>query len=107
MKRFTTKTNWKKALKHIRNRKTFAADRIKKVRKRFFNSLNPSFVTDNNLFWKTIKPFFSNKGNYGSQIKLIEKDEVLQDDDLIAKDLNKFFKNAVSTLNIKKQFHHQ
>ena len=38
-----------------------------------------------------IKPFFSNRGNYGSQIKL-EKDEALQDDDLIAKELNKFFK---------------
>ena len=48
-----------------------------------------------------IKPFFSNEGNYGSQIKLVEKDEVLQDDDLITKELNKFFKNAVSTLNIK------
>ena len=33
-------------------------------------------------------------------MKLAEKDEVLQDDDLIAKELNKFFKNAVSTLNI-------
>ena len=44
---------------------------------------------------------FSNKGNYGSHIKLAEKDEVLQDDDLIAKELNKLFKNAVSTLNIK------
>ena len=34
---------------------------------------SPSFVTDNKSFWKTIKPFFSNKGNYVSQIKLIEK----------------------------------
>ena len=73
----------------------------KKERKRFFNNLNRYFVTDNNLLWKTIKPFFSNKGNYGSQIKLAEKDEVLQDDDLIAKELNKLFKNVVSTLNIK------
>ena len=32
----------------------------------------------------------------------MKKDEVLQDDDLIAKELNKFFKNAVSTLNVKK-----
>ena len=40
-------------------------------------------------------------GNYRSRIKLVEKDEVLQDDDLIAKELNKFFKNSVSTLNIK------
>ena len=65
------------------------------------NNLNPSFVTDNKLFRKTLKPFFSNKENYGSQIKSVEKDVVLQDDDLIAKELNKFFKNTVSTLNIK------
>ena len=43
-----------------------------------FNNLNPSFVTDNKLFGETFKPFFSNKGNYGAQIKLVEKDEVLQ-----------------------------
>ena len=74
---------------------------VQERRKRFFNSLNPSFVTDNILFWKTIKPFFLNIGNYRSQITLVEKDEVLQDDDQIAKELNKFFKNAVSTSNIK------
>ena len=43
-----------------------------------------------------IKPLFTNKGNYGSQIKLVEKDN-----DLIAKELNEFFKNAVAILNIK------
>ena len=41
------------------------------------------------------------KGNYGSQIELVEKNEVLQDDDLISKKLNEFFKNDVFTLNIK------
>ena len=30
LKKFTTKANRRKALKHVRNRKTFAADRIKK-----------------------------------------------------------------------------
>ena len=50
---------------------------------------------------KIIKSFFSNKGKCGSQIELVEKDEVLQDCDLIGKELNKFFKNDVSTLNIK------
>ena len=34
-------------------------------------------------------------------MKLVGKDEVLQDDGVIAVELNKFFKNAVSTLNIK------
>ena len=91
LKKFTTKINWKKILKHIRNRNLLQQTAKKKERKLFFNGLNPSFVTDNKLFCKMIKPFFSNRGNYGSQIKL-EKDEALQDDDLIAKELNKFFK---------------
>ena len=95
------KNKSEKSFKAYKKQKIFCSRLYKKERKWFFNSLNPSFVTDNKLFWKTIKPFFSNKGNYGLQIKLVEKDEVLQDDDLITKELNKFFKNAVSILNIK------
>ena len=95
------KNKSEKSFKAYKKQKSFCSRLYKKERKRFFNNLNPSFVTDNKLFWKTIKPFFSNKRNYGSQIKLVEKDEVLQDDDLIAKELNKFFRNVVSTLNIK------
>ena len=96
-----SKNKSEKSFKAYKKVKIFCSRLYKKERKRFFNNLNPSFVTDNKLFWKTIKPFFSNKGNYGSQIKLVQKDEVLQDYDLIAKELNKFFKNAVSTLNIE------
>ena len=61
-----------------------------------------SFVTDNKLFWKIIKPFLSNKGNNGLQIKLVERDEVLQADNLIAKELREIFKNVVSKLKINK-----
>ena len=92
------KNKSEKSFKAYKKQKNFCIRLHKNERKRFFNNLNPSFVTDNKLFWKTIKPFFSNKGNYGSQIKLVEK---LQDDDQIAKELNKFFKNVVSALNIK------
>lgn len=61
-----------------------------------------SFVTDNKLFWKIIKPFLSNKGNNGLQIILVEKDEVLQADNLTAKELREIFKNVVSKLKINK-----
>ena len=102
------KNKSEKSFKAYKKQKNFCSRLYKKERKRFFNNLNPSFVTDNKLFWKTIKPFFSNKGNYGSQIKLVEKDEVLQDDDLIAKELNKFFKNACVYIKYqRKQFHQQ
>ena len=87
-------------LRAYKKQKNYCSRLYKKERKKFFNGLNPSFVTDNKLFWKTIKPFFSDKGNYGDNIKLVEEEQVLQNDSEIAEQLNKFFKNAVSTLGI-------
>ena len=52
-----------------------------------------------NCYKKTILSLFLEY--YRSQIKLAEKDEVLQDDGLIAKDINELFKNVVSISNIK------
>ena len=71
------KNKSEKSFKAYEKQKYFCSRPYKKERKRFFNILDPCFVPDNKLFWKTIKPFFSNKGSYGSQIKLVEKDEVL------------------------------
>ena len=75
-----------------KSRKFIAVDftLYKKERKKFFNELNPSFVTDNKLFLKTVKPFFSDKGNYGANIKLFQEEEVLQNHSEIAEKLNEF-----------------
>ena len=29
-------------------------------------------MKDDNLFWKTVMPFFSNKGDHGPNVKVIE-----------------------------------
>ena len=47
-----------------------------------------------------MKPFFSNKGNFGPDIKLVERNELIQNDQEMAIELNTFFKDAVSTLKI-------
>ena len=57
-------------------------------------------MSDNKLFWKTVKPFFSNKRSHRGNIKLSEGDKLLQDDSEVAEELNKFFKKAVSTLDV-------
>ena len=62
-------------------------------------------MNDNKLFWKTVKPFFSNKGSFGNKIKLVENDEFLQDDKYIAEEMNNFFKNALLTLDIKANYY--
>ena len=72
-------------------------DSTKKERKFFFNKLNTSFLSDNKLFWKTVKPFFSNNGSHRGNIKLVESDELLQHDNEVVEELNNFFKEAIST----------
>ena len=77
-------------LRAYKKRRNYCSRLYKKKRKKFFNELTPSFVSDNKLFWETLKEFFYNKGNYGANIKLVEK-EVLQNDSEIDEKLNESF----------------
>ena len=97
-KKYLKKTG--QSLRAYEKQKNYRSRLYKKEIKKFFNGLNQSFVADNKLFWKTVKPFFSDKGNYGASIKLVEREEVLQNDSEVAEKLNEFFKNAVFTLGI-------
>ena len=44
-----------------------------------------------------MKRFFSNKGNLGPNIKLVEKSELIQNDQEIANELNTFLKALFQT----------
>ena len=88
------------SLRNYKKQKNYCSRLYKKERKNFFNKLNTSFVSDNKLFWKTVKPFFSNNGSHRGNIKLVEGDKLLQDDSEVAEELNNFFKEAVSTLDV-------
>ena len=89
----------KKALKHITKRKTFAADCIKKNGNGFSTILIRLLLLTINYSgkWRN-HGIILFKVNYGWQIKLVEIDEVLQEDGLIAKELNEFFKNDMSNI---------
>ena len=86
--------NWE----HTKSKKIIVVDYTKKERKQIFNKLNPKFVSDNKLFWKTVKPLFSSKGSYNANIKLTDKDEIIQNDEKVAETLNSFLENAASSL---------
>ena len=63
-------------------------------------NLDINKITDNKTFWKTTKPFFSDKGTGKTDIILIEEDNIFQEDHEVAKILNDHFSNAVKALNI-------
>ena len=88
------------SLRAYKKQKNYCSRLYKKERKKFFNNLNPKFVSDNKLFWKTVKPLFSNKASYNANIKLTDEDEIMQNDEKVAETLNTFFGNAVSNLKL-------
>ena len=97
-KYFKKQTN--ESLKAYAKQKNYFSKLKKKERKKFFDNFNTSVVSDNQTFWKVIKPFFTNKSTFGRNIKLTENEEILRDDTEIAEELNRFFSNAVKSLNI-------
>ena len=74
---------------------------LRKTKKNYFNRLNPSLITDNKFFWRVIKPLFSEKCFTNENITLIEKNEIIEDDNKISEIFNDFFTNAVKNLNIE------
>ena len=48
-----------------------------------------------------MKPLFSNKGDHSANIKLTEKDEIIQSDNKVAVTLYSFLKSAVSSLKVQ------
>ena len=102
MKRFCLKTYFKKqdnhSLRAYKKQKNYCSRLYKKERKNFFNNLNPKFLSDNKLFWKTVKPLFSSKYSYNANIKLTDKDKMIQIDKKVAETLNSFFEIAISSL---------
>ena len=73
---------------------------LRKSKRNFYSSLNPRFVSDTKTFWKTVKPFFSEKISSNENIVLIEKEEIISEDNRISELFNDFFRNAVINLNV-------
>ena len=57
-------------------------------------------MADSKKFWKTTKPFLSDKGAGNNDIILIEGGEIFQQDSEIAGIFGGFFSNAVKSLNL-------
>ena len=76
-------------------------------RKRYYENLDENKVTDGREFWKTTKPFLSDKGaSRQSKITLIKYGNIISEDLDVANTMNAFFDQAVSSLSIKDPVEH-
>ena len=76
---------------------------FRKGKKEFYNKLDTKTATDNKLFWKVIKPSFSDKACGSENITLIENEEIINNEKEICGIFNNFF-NAIVT-NLKAHNH--
>ena len=77
---------------------------LRKTKKKYFNSFNIKQVSDNKLFWKSIKPFSSDKEPSSSKITLVQGNNIESNKEEIANIMNNYFINVTKTLNLNKHF---
>ena len=88
--RNSTVENRNKYKKH----KNFCSKLYEKERKKFYSNLDIKNIIYNKLFWKTMKPFLSDKCNHSSKISLVRNGNVISHDFELAKVFKNFFDNS-------------
>ena len=69
---------------------------LRKSKREYYSNLDVKNITDNKTFWKTIKPFLSDKVTSTQKIN----DKIVKNDNDAARVLNSFFSNIVRDLKI-------
>ena len=70
---------------------------LRKTKINYYGNLNKKDMTDNKKFWKTVKPFLSDKSINSDKIHLNENGKLINSKTKTAEVLNEFFSNMVKT----------
>ena len=89
--------NWYLYKKQI----NFCVSLLRKTKRNYFKNVKMQDITDNKKFWKTIRPYFSDKGYYQTKITIVEKDAIITDEKKIATLMNNYFINITKNLDLK------
>ena len=72
-----------------------------KTKRNFYRNLKPENLDMNKYFWKTFKVFLSDKDKSSEKLILVEDNNIITDDDELAKIFNYYFSNLATSLDIK------
>ena len=88
-------------LKSYKKQTNFCSKLYKKESKKYYQRLDLNNVTNNKKFWKSVKPFLSEKLTTFPEISLAEHDEIIPDESKVANSFSNFFENTIHLLGIK------
>ena len=89
--------NWQ----NYKRQRNICSNILKSTKKTFFETLNINEITDNRKFWKTVKPFFTDKSKTSKNIVLTEKNKTLNSNKKISNTFNEYFTNIIQGLNLR------
>ena len=91
-----TAENWN----NFRKQRNSCVRLFREEKRNYYNSLDISLVTDNKKFWKTVKPFFSDRSQSQNKIVLTEDERIISNDVEVAETMNEFFVTVTDSLGI-------
>ena len=74
---------------------------FRKTKKEYFENIIVKNVSDDNNFWETVKPFFTNKGFNTNKLMLIQKNNFILQESALANLMNQDFTSIAKQLNLK------
>ena len=95
-----TAENWN----NFRKQRNSCVKLFRKEKRNYYNSLDISLVTDNKKFWKTVKPFFSDRSQSQNKIVLTDGERIISNDVEVAESMNEFFVTVTDSLGINENF---
>ena len=90
-------SNWAEMFREeYKKQRDFCVNLLKKANKEHFANLDVNSISDNKKFWQIVINLFSQKKlNLKTNIKLVENNEMIDDEIEIAKLFNEYFVNIV------------
>ena len=80
--------------------RNYCVSLLRKTKTQYYRNLDEKNVTDNNAFWKTVKPFLSDKITSKEKITLIKENEIVSNDENKVQVFDIFFSKIVGSLSI-------
>ena len=102
--RLKNKSNKSSAAKNwssYKKQSNFCRKLLRQTKEKYFNNINVKKVSDsdNKSFWKSVKPFFSNKGLNSNNILLVGY-EIVNEDGKTSAIMNRYFTNITRQKNL-------
>ena len=85
---------------NYKKHRNYCTSLFRKEKKKFYDNIDISLITDNKKFWQTVKPLFSEKHFGKKKVILVEGENIISNDREVAETMNDFFSNIVENLDI-------